>query len=793
MQMRISDFLKIFCWVYLLLIVTFNVRAEDIREEEIGPIIRRIDLIYDGDVRCNIHDSVVLANIQLKEGKCFSHYLADRSIKSLYETNLFDFVSVKMDMSEHGEDAVVTFVLIPRPKISAIKFEGNKKIGVKVLRKKIKSTTGLAFSDETAKDDVYEIFNYYQESGYPEPKIDYEKRVDSLTGNAELVFLINEGRKANINSINFIGNGDIDVNKLRDKMLTQKWMFLISWIKNTGRFRREMFEADLVMLRKELKNHGYLDSSIDESQIKLSYDKKNRLIITIPLELGENKYSVGRVEISGNKVFKTKALEKILKIKEGDMFSPEALDKACTNIQNFYGLSGYLDTQVRIIRDPSFVDNSIDVKFDIVEGEVSYVGAVKLSGNVKTKNKVILRELTIAPGQKFSTSKMKSSQAKLNNTGFFSDVDLDYEDTDEPNKKNLNVNVQEANTGKVSLGGAISTMNNVMVFAEIFQTNFDLLNRKSKFQGGGQRARARIEVGTRASQLLLSFEEPFVYDKPLAAGIDLFLAKNEYKRSDNNYSGPSYDEQHIGMEPYLRKRLFELWDGRLAYHIERMKLYNVGKRAPQDLKDESGWRSISKVKFTLERDTRNSFVMPSKGSLITINNELAGGPFLGQTNFAKLELSAARWFPLSKSENHVMELIGKLGAITPYNHKNIPYTERYFLGGQSYMRGFEYKGIGPKDGEGYVVGGNSFGYLCSEYTTKLVGPVYFATFAEGGFVNSHTMRFNPKNYCADVGVGLRIMIQGAPLRLDWGFPVHTPKNFGKKDKMQFNFSFGVVF
>jgi outer membrane protein assembly factor BamA len=185
--------------------------------------------------------------------------------------------------------------------------------------------------------------------------------------------------------------------------------------------------------------------------------------------------------------------------------------------------------------------------------------------------------------------------------------------------------------------------------------------------------------------------------------------------------------------------------------------------------------------------------MPSKGSLITINNEIAGGPFLGQTSFAKLEFSAARWFPLSKNENHVLELVGKLGSITPYGHKNVPYTERYFLGGQSYMRGFEYKGVGPKDSKGYVVGGNSFGYFCSEYTTKLFGPVYFATFGEAGFINSHTMRFNPKNYCADLGIGLRITIQGAPLRLDWGFPIHTPKGFGKKDKMQFNFSFGIVF
>ncbi|MDR1458538.1 MAG: outer membrane protein assembly factor BamA [Puniceicoccales bacterium] len=791
--MRISDFLKIFHWVCLLLGIAIGVQAEDVKEEESGPIVQRIDLIYDGDIRCNIHDSVVLANIQLKEGERFSHYMADRSIKSLYETELFDFISLKMDILEYSDEVVVTFILVPRPKISAIKFEGNKKMVSKILRKKIKSATGLTFSDNTAKEDVYEIFSHYQRRGYPEPEVDYEKRLDPLTGSAELVFLIKEGRKANINRIEFTGNEDIDIDKLRDKMLTQKWIFLISWIKDTGKFRQEIFDMDLVMLRKELKNHGYLDSLIDESRIKLSYDDKNRLTITIPLELGENKYMIGQVEVSGNKVFTTKALEKVLMVREGDVFSPGAIDNACVNIQDFYGQNGYLGTQVNVIRSPSFVDNSINIRFDIKEGELSYVGAVKLSGNTKTKNKVILRELTLAPGQKFSGLKMKSSQAKLNNTGFFSEVDVDYEDTDEPNKKNLVVDVKEANTGKVSVGGAISTMNNVMVFAEVVQTNFDLLNRQSKFQGGGQKTRARVELGTRASQLLLSFEEPFVCDKPLAAGIDLFLSKNEYKRSDNNYSGPSYDEQHIGMEPYLRKRLFELWDGRLAYHIERMKLYHVGRRAPQDLKDENGWRSISKVKFSLERDTRNSFVMPSSGSLITINNELAGGPFLGQTNFAKLELGAARWFSLAKNGDHVLELIGKLGSITPYNHKNIPYTERYFLGGQSYMRGFEYKGIGPKDAEGYVVGGNSFGYLCSEYTTKLFGPVYFAAFGEVGFVNSHTMRFNPKNYCADVGIGLRIMIQGAPLRLDWGFPVHTPKGFGKKDKMQFNFSFGIVF
>jgi outer membrane protein insertion porin family len=756
-------------------------------------VVGRIDINYDGDVRGAIHDSVVLAHVQLKEGEPFSHYLADRSIKSLYETKLFEFVSIKMTRIEFSDEVVVTFNLTLRPKISAIRFEGNEKIRSKILRKKIKSTTGLMFSDSMALDDAYEIFNYYQENGYPEPKVDYEKRVDPVTGNVELVFVINEGIKAKIREVRFVGNGDVSADKLRDKMLTQKWIFLISWIKGTGKLRSGMFDMDLITLRKELKNHGYLDSSIDETKITFSYDSRNGLIITIPMELGENKYMVGRVDISGNKVFETNVLEKILGIKDGDVFSPDALSQACVNIQDFYGLSGYLDTQVAVTRNPSFIDNSIDITFNISEGEVSQVGAVKLSGNIKTKNKVILRELTLSPGQKFNVTRMKNSQAKLKNTGFFSDVDIGYEDSKEPNKKNLKVEVKEANTGKISLGGAISAMNNIMVFAEIAQANFDLLNRKSKFQGGGQKARARIELGTRASQFLLSFEEPYLCDKPLAAGFDAFLSKHEYKRSDSNYSGPSYDEQHIGMEPYLRKRLFGLWTGRLAYHIERVKLYHIGKRAPQDLKDEGGWRSISKAKFTLERDTRNSFVMPSKGSLISINNEIAGGPFLGKTNFAKLEGSFARWIPITKSGDHVLEVIGKLGAITPYNHKNIPYTERYFLGGQSYMRGFEYKSIGPKDNVGYVVGGNSFGYLCSEYTMKLFGPVSLAYFGEAGFVNRHTMRFSPRNYCADLGIGLRIMIQGAPLRLDWGFPVHTPAGFGKKDKVQFNFSFGIVF
>jgi outer membrane protein insertion porin family len=434
--------------------------------------------------------------------------------------------------------------------------------------------------------------------------------------------------------------------------------------------------------------------------------------------------------------------------------------------------------------------NSIDLQFIINESEKCFVNEIEVRGNSKTQNKVILRELALAPGDPFDVVRMKVSRARLMNTGFFSYVDVSPIDTEVPERKNLLVEVREADTGKASCGGGISTGGEVVGFAEFSQRNFDIHSENRKFQGAGQKFRSRLQAGQHLLFIDFNFEEPWFYDRELAVGTNLYFHKTNYDKKFKDYSGSNYNEDRIGGEIYARKNLYELWNGRLAYILEKVKIYNISHGAPRCFFDEKGDHVVSKMTFSLERDTRDNFIYPTTGSRIAIDTEVAGGPFFGSTKYVKFSVSSVRHWLMTERAEQVFSLIGRTGTVIPYGGDTTPFFDRFYLGGANFMKGFKAHDIGPKEGS-TGVGGNTFAYGSAEYSIKIADPLRIYFFAEAGFVNESKWNFSAKRYNTDAGVGLKISIMGMPLRLDFGFPIHGEGN--NKHGMRFNYSFGVAF
>ncbi|MFT3867861.1 MAG: outer membrane protein assembly factor BamA [Nibricoccus sp.] len=738
----------------------------------------------------NVSEQVVRANMQIREGAELNDTYIDRDIRSLYKTGLFEFIEVKREVLP---DRVVNLAVevTPKYRILTVRFEGTKKVKPHRLEKEIKSKTNESLDERQVKEDAEKIKEYYQKNGYNQATINYVVERDRTTGFGTIIFKINEGAKVKISDIRFIGNNNVKAHvlwghfdgPLIKAMETRRYWWL-SWLTGTGRLKDEVFEDDLDKLRDYYREQGYLDVEIPQDKIIYDYPTPKKLVLTIQIEEGR-QYKVGEITFTGNKLHSSRMLKRLVKQKTGMIFTPSKIDKDVETLEDFYGKDGYLETRIHPNRKPNIATGNIDLEYEVNESEKFYVESIHIEGNTKTKSLVILRELTLGPGEVFNSVRMKISKMRLENTRFFSDQNLSPETTNIPGRRNLKVSVKEDRTGNLSFGAGYSSLEKLVFFAEVTQSNFDILNRKSFFQGDGQKFRLRLQTGSYSKEITLSFEEPWVMQKQLALGFEFFHTSSNY---DNQY----YNLMRTGGTVYLRKRLFELVEGTLSYTFEKDKISDVSSSNITAATNSS--YQISKVGFQLLRDTRDKIVNTTSGNRIEFNTNVAGGYLKGDLDYYSLELRTSQFLPIFEAQEQVIAIIARGGVVNGYGrtrgYENY-YFEGFYLGGPYSLRGFENRDVGPKNSGGYPIGGKSYGFLSIEYSADIVSPVRFAIFYDAGFVNFDAYDFNPINYNDNFGFGLRMFVAGAPLSLDYGIPLTTDK-YNKKGG-QFNFSFGTRF
>lgn len=756
-------------------------RAQATASEPV-PVVESIQLEFK-DFQ-NVSSENVRSHIQQPVGAPYDPALVDSSIRALYSSGYFEFIESRERQLASG-NVELLFMLVPKYRIERLEFEGQEYLDREDLIEESGLQVGDPLDEVQIKQGSIKIFEYLQKKGFPNASVDFSISRAQKEGVAVVTFKIHEGQRMKIDNILFTGNDHIPASDLRGQMQTSEYIFLWSWLTGSGRLRADELESDLEKLRDYFRNHGYLDVSIPESQVQIQYPEEGWLNIVINVEEGR-QYHIGEISIEGNTLFSEEELKtRALTLRSGDIFSPKAIDDNIQNLRDYYGRLGYLDTNVRLERSPNVATGIIDIDFKLTEGEKFYVESISLQGNTKTKSDVIVRELALAPGDVFDSVRMRASQSRLQNTRYFSQVNLTPEPTNIPNQRKLRISVDEGNTGSLTFGAGFSSVEAVSGFVEFSQSNFDLFNYRSGFQGAGQKFRLRLSIGSKSNQVLLSFEEPWVYQRQLALGFEAYRTQTDYLSTD-------YNELRIGFQVYLRRRLFELVEGRLSYTLENVDIRDVSTSAPQVIKDEQGKRTVSKVGLNISRDSRDSYLWPRSGSRIESITEVAGGPFMGQTNYVKQEFRARVYFPTFDTFEQTLTIAGRTGTIWGYGGKEVPFFDRYFLGGPYTMRGFDYRGVGPIElPSETAVGGNTMGLIQVDYIFRILEPLGVRLFYDVGFINSDKFDWNTSGYNDDVGFGLIIILMGSPLNLDFGFPLRaSPYN----DKgMRFNFSFGTVF
>ena len=755
----------------------------------------------------SVSESLVRANIRIKEGDTFNRNSLDDDVRNLYATGYFENVRVAEERRQEGISLM--YIVWPRLKVTDILFTGNKKYTSAKLMKKITSVDkvkrdpiGKPLDERQLFADAQEIKKLYEKAGYPRTTVVPKVTPDERSGRATVTFEITEAPKIRISNVVFEGADAFKQRKLRKVFKTRRHWWL-SWLTQSGTLKEDQLEEDKERIGEFYRDAGYIDFELLEVKQVPQGPKKIELRVAVS---EGRRYKVGAVDYKGVALFPTNDITGKLKMGVGQTFTPKGLSKDMEIVQDMYGTKGYIDARVVARKNANTETGNMDLVYDIDERDKAYIEKIEIKGNTKTKDRVIRRELSVAPGEVFDMVRVKRSVERLKGLNFFDDqfgVDAQPEPTDVPNRRNLVVTVREKNTGNIQLGAGFTSIDSLIGFVEVTQGNFDLFNAPS-FQGAGQKARLRVQIGTQRKDVVATFIEPWFLERKLELSTELYHRELNFLSDRDTYS-----EQSTGMRLGLTKALgTEFLRGGLTYTLESVNIdlnNNLHRDIPvglpfpgganmipanrsEEIAREAGRRLVSKVGTSLIYDTTDSYLLPTKGFRSEFRAELAGGPWGGDVDFYKLELKHMQYVK-GLWEGHLLELGGRTGVAEAYNgDRDVPLFDRFFLGGLDSMRGYRYRDIGPRDRFREPLGGDTYWFATAEYSIPIVERVRFAGFYDIGMVYPDPYHYVFSKYADNWGLGIRLMLPIGPLRLDYGIPIHN--STGKAGSGRFQFSAG---
>jgi outer membrane protein insertion porin family len=737
------------------------------------PIIRSIDVEYTGPG--TVSKERILAQMRTKVGQLYSNQVVEQDIEALYKTG--SVLNVRIFAQPEGDGVRVIVAVQTRSIVREIEIDGAERVKAKRLRKEIKLKLNQPVNEEQLEQARQKITEVYQGRGFNDVTVQFRvDPIDEKRGTARVVFTVNEGAKGAVRRIHFEGNEHFSEGVLRKQMKT-RGKTLISFVDKSGRLDEVQLEQDLDKIREWYQNHGYIDVQVKD--VRRERSANGPLILTIVVVEGP-QYHVGKLTISGEKATSEEKIRALLKMKEGSVYSPKALHDDAKAVADAYGSGGYVDLVVSPEGAPAGPAR-IDVHYKIEEGDRSFVQRINISGNTRTKDKVIRREVLVAPGDVFNTVRVDVTKKRLENLGYFSKVETYPEDTDIPGRKDLTILVQEKRTGSLSFGGGFSTIDQLVGFVELTQGNFDLFNWPA-FTGAGQKFRLRLQYGTQRKDFILSLTEPYFLDRRLALSGQLFY-------TEANYLSAEYNQRNYGFTIELRKPLNAYMYATLGYRLQDVDIFDVAASASNVIQEAKGSTVESQIFTSVVYDRRDNPLLTRRGQRITLSPYVAGGFLGGDAQIYGWDLEGSQYFRLWWDT--ILLFNGEVATVNTWGGGDtVPIFDRLYLGGSNNLRGFPFREVGPQDHNGEPIGGNSMARLTVEYTFPLIQKARGAVFYDTGFVNSDAWSFGFNHIASDVGIGLRLDLPIGPLRLDYGFPIQRD---GYNGGGHFNFNVGYQF
>ncbi len=695
--------------------------------------------------------------LTLKPNDRFTPDALREQVKILYGTGYFEDVQVETESAAGGVS--VGFIVREKPFITEIVFDGNEELSDDKLKEKITIKSQTFLDQQQAKESAEKIRLAYQEDGYYNCQvIPVIQAVDE--DRKRLTYFIKEGTKAKVRRINFEGMRAVTKEEVFKVTATREWipwygiitqLKVPSLLSDAGVLKREELGNDIERIREVYLNKGYLNVQISQPVLELSDDKK-WFEINYSVVEGE-PFIVQEVGFRGNTVFEDHELREGLGIRAGEIFQRAKIRGEITRITDLYGAKGYVFADVVPNVTPDNNARTATITLNVKEGEMMRIREIHVTGNDKTRDNVVRRELRLDEQDVIDTLALKRSFQRLNNLNFFETVEILPQQVD-VDKVDLNVKVKEKPTGQFSIGGGFSTLDKLVAIADITEGNLG---------GNGWLGRIRGQLGQQRSLGLVTFRNPYVNDSYNSLQLDIY-------RSMTNYI--SYFESKSGASATWSRWLSEYVNGSISLFAEQLKYSDPQEGLCPDLIPlicgQLGTQSSTGFRTSLFRDTRDYYLDPRTGWRFSLGVDY-GTPALGGTNhFFKYYADVIKYTPLLYDTRFSVHV--RYGATEGIGGRPIPLTERFFVGGINTMRGFVFGRAGPVTPSGSLLGSakelifnNDFIFTISS-EAKLNG-VFFFDYGNG-FDDNEPVQFNKLRSAA--GFEARWISPFGPLRAAYG-------------------------
>ncbi len=738
-------------------------------------------IIINGNKK--VSRDTILFYMRSTETGNYSEITLRKDFKALWHTGFFENITIEAEEGNKGK--IVTLTLTENPLIKSITYKTGKKIKEKDILERLqeKNISILAFSyySPSKINRVKKVIkDLLQEKGFSEGKVDIitEKAKDQVA----LTIQVTQGPRTRIGSIVFPGLDTKRVSPLflQRGMKNNKAHNLLSFLGGKDVFSKEKMAEDLEAVKLKLQEKGYLEAKVGKPSVsrfqKLTAlgKKQNMLRLTIPVEMGP-QYRVGSIKIVGNKIVKSKFLKGLVTLKKGKLYDVKKREKIREEIQKVYRTLGYIYCLAAPEENLDPVNKVADLTLRINEGEVAYVGKLSFKGNTFTKDHVLRREWLLNEGQRLNMSLLETCITRMRQLGLV-DIQKPPEFKPDPNnarKVDINLEVKELNRQSVNFNAGYSGYEGLFVAVGYSTQNF---------LGRGETLAIRLQTGTRSKQYSLSFTEPYLFNLPASLGFNVHNTSQEYTFLNRKSTGFGFQTS---------ARLWGFWGASLGYSYEDVESTAVYEAETDSylnaLYNYTG--AISSLSPTIYYNSVDSPIFPTRGTKILFNYRYSGGLLGGDVNLHKTKFQLVKFIPVWKRHRHTLGFQLVFQNLITFGDKPIPTLEKFFLGGEQSIRGFDYYQVGPRNENGDRIGGNKAFFLNLQYEIPINRSLSTAAFFDMGNAYDFDSPISLKNVYSSLGVELKVFVPmlNVPFRLIFAY---TPRTL-KKDDDHFAFKFTI--
>jgi outer membrane protein insertion porin family len=748
-------------------------------------VVEKVEIVGNDRVTTE----TVLYYLSVREGDLYNPDQFRRDFRVLWSTGFFS--NIKFEEAEGARGKIIKITVEENPVVRSVTYKTGKKVKEKDIVEKLKEKDQAilpysyysAFKVQRIKDTITELL---YEKGLLASKIETET-VRQGKNEVDVQIRIEEGPKLRVGEIAFEGDTKIQPSTLEWSLKENRPHSLFNWVAGKDVYKQNKLGEDAEAIKKKYQELGYMEVAVGEPRTEeydrqsVTFQNQKMVRVIIPVTPGY-LYRTGQIKVEGSKALNTKNLMSLVRLKTGEVYSTKDRDKSIDDMGEAFRDGGYVYAQIIPVENLDPKNKIVNITFNINEGEVAYLNRLEFRGNTYTKDKVIRREMIMREGDRFSFSLFKNSILRIKQLGL---VDLEKDpdikpNPEDPTKMDVQVNVKEMQRNNIQFTAGYSGYEGMFVAFSYSTVNF---------LGAGETLELGIQQGKLVKNYSFGFSEPYLFDKPITAGFNIYSRRTDY----STYG--LYKQNMKGIDLTLGTRLFGYWRTSVTYSLQKVAMDYPAGSYYQILYGQYGNYYQSAITPTIWRSTVDSPLTPTRGTSYSASLKFAGQFLGGEVSMLKPTLEFTHYQPIlgRGPKSHVLGFHAQGIYIAQLGDSLIPYWEKVFLGGERSIRGYEVYSIGPRDRNGYMIGGTKSLVFNVEYIIPVGGPLYAIFFYDRGNTVLANDSLNWADMYSSAGLEARLFIPALRVPFRLIFAYNNKKIYPNDSDFAFRFAVGTTF